>query len=281
MLKLEAPDRPAPQTNTDAHRIVHTRPILKVRGLTVIYNGEAALDEVTFSVQDGERIAIIGPNGAGKSTLMKTIMGLLQAQAGTIEVGGEGTYRLGYVPQHEGVDWGFPVSVRDVVMMGRTRHMRWYQWPSKAQQQAVDAALERVGMADFGERQIGELSGGQRRRVFIARALAQEARILLLDEPFSGVDTRAQASMMAVLESLQRDGMTIILSTHDLGLAFSQFEKVLALRKRVIAYGTPSDVYRQDVLAQLYGGQLAAWQDGKQVTLFVDDQHHHCADCPE
>jgi ABC-type Mn2+/Zn2+ transport system ATPase subunit len=249
-------------------------PILDVRGLTVAYNRESAIQDVTFQVAAGERVAVIGPNGAGKSTLIKTIMGLLQPQAGQIRVADR--MNLGYVPQHEAVDWNFPATAREVVMMGRTRQIGWLRRANLGEWARVDAALERVGMSEFAGRQIGELSGGQRRRVFIARALAQEARILALDEPFSGVDAGAQASLMDILDDLNRDGITIILCTHDLGLAFSRFDKVMALRREVIAYGTPNEVYKPDVLTQLYGGQIAAWQDGKPLVLFVDD--HHCED---
>lgn len=256
---------------------VSSEPALDVCDLTVIYNREPALEHVSFRVERGERIAIIGPNGAGKSTLIKSIMGLLQPQAGSVKLGGNGRADLGYVPQNEGVDWTFPVSVRDVVMMGRTRQIGWFRWPGTAQHQAVDAALERVGMSHLADEQIGELSGGQRRRVFIARALAQEARTLLLDEPFSGVDASAQASLMDVLDDLNQDGMTVILCTHDLGLAFSRFDRVLALRRRRVAYGTPAEVYQPEVLAQLYGGQIATMNDGQM--MFVDD--HHCHDHEE
>lgn len=246
---------------------------LEARNLTVIYNGSPAIENISFGVEAGERVAIIGPNGAGKSTLIKTVMGLLQPQHGSVRVFG-GDYSLGYVPQNEGVDWNFPATVRDVVMMGRIRKIGWLRWPGRMQWAAVDAALARVGMADLGDRQIGELSGGQRRRVFIARALAQEASILLLDEPFSGVDAGAQASLMDVLEDLNAEGMTIILCTHDLGLAFSRFDRILALRQQMIAYGDAQAVYKPDVLARLYGGQVATWDNGK--LLFVDD--HHCSE---
>lgn len=247
---------------------------LEARHLTVRYNGEPALSAVTFQVRAGERVAIIGPNGAGKSTLVKALMGLLQPDEGTVSLGGE-RLSLGYVPQHEGVDWAFPVTVRDVVMMGRSRQVGWLRWPGKAHWSAVDQALQRVGMDHLGGRQIGELSGGQRRRVFIARALAQEARTLLLDEPFSGVDASAQNSLMDTLDVLNHDGMTILLCTHDLGLAFSRFDRVMALRREIIAYDTPAHVYQPDVLARLYGERIATWQGGQM--LFVDD--HHCDDC--
>jgi ABC-type Mn2+/Zn2+ transport system ATPase subunit len=250
-------------------------PILMVSGLTVAYNREPAIQDVTFEVLAGERVAVIGPNGAGKSTLIKTIMGLLQAQVGTVDVEGDKRFCLGYVPQHEGVDWDFPVTVREVVLMGRARYIGWLRRAGRDQWAAADAALARVGMAELTDRQIGELSGGQRRRVFIARALAQEARILLLDEPFSGVDASAQAGLMDVLDSLNREGMTVILCTHDLGLAFSRFDRVMALRREIIAFGRPDEVYNPDVLAKLYGGQLATWQDGQRVMVFVDDHHCH------
>ena len=252
-------------------------PVLAVDGLTVYFNGAPAIDEVSFALNSGDRVAIIGPNGAGKSTLMKTIMGLLQPQAGTVTLRNTDHLHLGYVPQHEGVDWKFPVTVRDVVMMGMVRQVGWLRRAGRDQWTAVDAALERVGMADLGKRQIGDLSGGQRRRVFIARALAQQANVLLLDEPFSGVDTGTQSSLMDTLEALNRDGLTILLSTHDLALAFSRFPRVLALNRHLIAYGTAAEVYQPDVLSRLYGGQLATWQDGQQVMVFVDN--HHCADC--
>ena len=247
-------------------------PILSVRDLTVMYKGEPAIADVNFDVYPGERVAVIGPNGAGKSTLIKAMMGLLQPRTGTIYA--RDPQRIGYVPQYEGVNWDFPVTVRDVVMMGRARHIGWLRWPGGAHWHMVDRALERVGLADLGSRQVGELSGGQRRRVFIARALAQEAETLILDEPFSGVDASAQTAMMDVLDSLQRDGMTIILSTHDLDLAFRRFDKVMALNKRVIAYDTAEHVYAPQTLSQLYGGKLATWEDGRQVKVFVDD--HDC-----
>ncbi len=251
-------------------------PILTVRNLTVIYNDEPALDAVNFEINAGERVAIIGPNGAGKSTLIKAVMGLLQPRSGQIVIKGGREQRIGYVPQYEAVNWDFPVTVRDVVMMGRARQIGWFRWPGREHWTAVEAALERVGMAEFSKKQIGELSGGQRRRVFIARALAQQAEMLILDEPFSGVDSSAQASMMEILDSLNNDGLTIILSTHDLNLAFQRFDKVMALKRRMIAYGQPSEIYTPDILSQLYGGKLATWAEGQQITVFVDD--HDCHD---
>jgi len=245
-------------------------PILTVDNLTVVYGQQVAIHDLYFSVPAGARVAVIGPNGAGKSTLMKAIMGLLPTQSGTIHCDAQ----LGYVPQYEAVNWDFPATVRDVVMMGRTRQIGWLRWPNGAHWQAVEQALDRVGMANFAARQVGELSGGQRRRVFIARALAQEAEVLVLDEPFSGVDARAQAETMQVLDDLHAAGMTILLSTHDLDLAFQRFDRVMALHHHMIAYGPPANVYTREVLGQLYGSRLATLQDGEQVNIFVDD--HQC-----
>ena len=257
-----------PERDRTAATVSDTPPVLEVRDLTVLYDADAGIEHVSFVVQAGETVAVIGPNGAGKSTLMKAIMGLLQPRAGEIRV-----HRpLGYVPQYEAINWDFPVTVRDVVMMGRTRRIGWLRWPGHDHWQAVDAALERAGMAHLAGRQIGELSGGQRRRAFIARALAQEAEILILDEPFSGVDASAQAEMMDVLDGLRDDGMTIMLSTHDLSLAFRRFDRVLAMRYHLIAYGTAAEVYTPDVLEQVYGGKLATL-DG--TTVFVDDHGCH------
>ena len=263
---------PAPVT-ADDH--AHDAPLaLSIRGLTVLYRALPALENVSIDIHAGERVAIIGPNGAGKSTLIKTIMGLLQPRAGSVQVHSANPYCLGYVPQHEAVNWDFPVTVRDVVMMGQIRRIGWLRWPGREHQRAAEEALARVGMADLAERQVGQLSGGQRRRVFIARALAQQAEILILDEPFSGVDTSAQANMMDVLDTLNRDGLTIVLSTHDLNLAFHRFDRVLALHRQAIAYGTPAEIYTPEVLSQLYGDRLATWQDGRQITVLVDD--HNC-----
>jgi ABC-type Mn2+/Zn2+ transport system ATPase subunit len=162
-------------------------------------------------------------------------------------------------------------------MMGSLRQIPRFRLPTHAHRRRVEEALEQVGMATFRDRQVGALSGGQRKRVFIARALAMEAQILLLDEPFSGVDASAQTDLMDVLDKLNAAGLTVVLSTHDLDLAFHRFDKVLALRQRVIAFGTPPEVYQTDVLAQLYGKRLLAWQDGQQVSVFVDE--HGCGDC--
>lgn len=251
--------------------------IITVRGLTVAYAAGRALAGLDLEVGAGERLAIIGPNGAGKSTLLMAIMGLLPVTSGSIEVVG-GRERLGYVAQHDDVDWRFPISVRDAVMMGRARQIGWFRLPGKRDHEQVDQALQRVDMVRFANRQIGELSGGQRRRIFIARALAQNDDILLLDEPFSGVDPSAQAELLDTLDRLNAEGVTVLLSTHDLDLAYHRFDRVLALRKRLVALGRPEDVFVPDVLAQLYGRGLFAHHEGHHLDFYVDE--HGCDECP-
>lgn len=250
--------------------------LIEACNLTVHYDGDTALEEVSFRIDRGDQVAIIGPNGAGKSTLIKALLGLVRPSSGTFELNVPREH-IGYVAQHEAVDWTFPVSVRDVVMMGCARRIGWFRPPKREHQRIVDQALARVGMSDFQHRQIGELSGGQRRRAFIARALAQDAELLILDEPFSGVDSGAQADLMAVLDRLNRDGLTILLSTHDLDLTFGRFPKVLALKRTLIAYGEPQHVLTAETLSQLYGQRLVTWQNGREVSVFVDD--HHCTNC--
>ncbi len=271
---MNALEFPAASPVVHPHHPVNPPLALSIHDLTVIYNDLPALEGASLEIHQGERVAIIGPNGAGKSTLIKAMMGLLQPRTGSVRVHSSNLHCLGYVPQYEAVNWDFPVTVRDVVMMGQLRRIGWLRWPGREHQHTTEEALARVGLTEFAGRQVGQLSGGQRRRVFIARALAQQAEILILDEPFSGVDASAQESMMDVLDMLHRDGLTIVLSTHDLNLAFQRFDKVLALKRHMIAYGTPTEIYTPDVLTQLYGGRLATWDNGRQVTVIVDD--HDC-----
>jgi ABC-type Mn2+/Zn2+ transport system ATPase subunit len=257
------------------------RPIaIEVRGLTVRYREALALHDVTFTAYEGERIAVIGPNGAGKSTLIRAIMGLTETTSGSVHIAG-GRKRLGYVAQHEGVDWSFPVTVYDVVMMGCTRDIGWLRGPGAKHRARVREALERTDLLALHNRPIGALSGGQRRRVFIARALAQQADILLLDEPFSGVDAASQGDIMNVLDRLNASGITLVLSTHDLELAFHRFDRVLALRHRVIACGPPDVVYTRETLDGLYGKRLLAWGETSalrdRLNVLVDE--HGCENC--
>ncbi len=249
-------------------------PIISVRNLAVNYEDTLAIEGVSFDVYAGDYVAVIGPNGAGKSTVIKALVGLLNPRKGSdITIVG-GRERLGYVPQHDMVDWRFPVNVRDVVMMGLTRQIGWLRWAGRAHHQRVDEALARVGLSALANRQIDELSGGQKQRVFMARALAQHADVLLLDEPFAGVDVAAQEELLQVIETLNSEGITVLLSTHDLGLAFARFRKVLALNHRLIAYGAPADIYTPQTLQALYGGKVAMWHEGERTLLFIDDGAH-------
>jgi len=251
-------------------------PILEVDNLTVGYNGTPALEGLSFAVDAGQRVAIVGPNGAGKSTLFKTMVGLLHPQKGQVRAQGE----IGYVTQRSAVDWRFPVTVRDVVMMGRIAKMGWLRWPRAHDREMVARALEQVGMSDYADRQIGELSGGQQQRVFIARALAQEAAILLMDEPFSGVDAPSRQAIMDILDRLHEQGVTVLVSTHDLNLALSHFDRMALLNRTLIAYGPPREAITPQTLVAAYGGR-ALWR-GDDYALVLGDidccgegRHHH------
>lgn len=251
--------------------------ILEVHNLTVRYNGHHALQDVSFDVQAGERVAIVGPNGAGKSTLFRALVGLIHPQSGTIDSDGAA---FGYVTQRSAVDWSFPVTVHDVVMMGRIGRMGWLRWQRPRDREVVQQCLSRVGMEGLADRQIGELSGGQQQRVFIARALAQEATILLMDEPFSGVDAPSQEGILAILEGLHEQGVTILVSTHDLNLAVERFDRLALLNRRLVAYGPPHEAITPQTLAAAYGGQ-ALWR-GEDYALLLGDidccgesEHHH------
>lgn len=248
--------------------------VLTVRDLSLSYDEQTALHNISFTVPAGDMLAIIGPNGAGKSSLLKSIMGLVQARkGGVIEVERQ---RLAYVPQYQAVDWQFPVNVQDVVMMGLARQIGWFRFPKREHHERVHAALERVGMADFAKRQIGELSGGQRQRVFIARALAQNNDILLLDEPFAGLDAKTENELMNSIAALNAEGMTILLTTHDLTMAFQRFKHVLAIKHHLVGIGTPQEMSRPEILRELYGGGIATLHEGDAVTVFIDEDIHGC-----
>lgn len=242
------------------------KPILEVDDLTVSYDGKHALEGVCFSVQAGERVAIVGPNGAGKSTLFKAMVGLLQPSRGRTETNGA---EFGYVTQRSAVDWAFPVTVHDVVMMGRIGKMGWLRWQRPVDREIVRQSLEQVAMIEYADRQIGELSGGQQQRVFIARALAQEATILLMDEPFTGVDAPSQETILTILERLNQQGVTILVSTHDLNLAVERFDRLALLNGQLIAYGPPQQAVTPETLAAAYGGQ-AVWR-GEDYAMVLGD----------
>jgi manganese/iron transport system ATP-binding protein len=241
-------------------------PILKVDNLTVGYNSTHVLDAVSFSIEPGERVAVVGPNGSGKSTLFKALTGLVRLIAGTIQTNGA---KIGYVPQRSEVDWRFPVTVHDVVMMGRIAEIGWLRWQRPSDREVVRRCLAQVGMTEFAGRQIGELSGGQQQRVFIARALAQNASILLMDEPFSGVDVPSQEAILDILDRLREQCVTVLVSTHDLNLAMERFDQLALLNHALIAYGPAREVVTPAALAAAYGGQ-ALWR-GEDYAMVLGD----------
>ncbi len=234
-------------------------PSLQLEHVSVSYNGVPALEDISFTVNRGEQVAVVGPNGAGKSTLFNVIAGIVSPQAGKVSIYGSGPTRhicVGYVPQRSRIDWRFPVSVTDTVMMGRIGKIGMFRWPSRKDRQLVKEALEKVEMTQFAQRQIGELSGGQQQRVFLARALAQESELLLLDEPLAGLDMPSQEAFLNILSSLQEDGITMLIATHDLNQAAEIFPAIMLLNHRLIAYGKPSDVLIESVLEEAYGAQM-------------------------
>jgi len=252
-------------------------PALEVKDLSAGYPGDRrAIDHLNFSIERGERVALVGPNGAGKSTLFKAIAGLIPFTNGEISVHGEDCRSshasVGYVPQQSEIDWTFPVTVYDVVMMGRARHSRWLPIWRRSDHERIQTLLKTLSLCDIARRPINALSGGQKRRVFIARALAQEANVLLMDEPFTGVDTTAEDEIMHTLDLLKAQGITVLLATHDMGRAARDFDRVLLLKHHVLAYGTPEAVMQADVLRQAYGGALTVFHQGDQ-TVFIADVH--------
>jgi manganese/iron transport system ATP-binding protein len=245
-------------------------PTLEVRDVSVAYaaagNGldvsrtsHYALEHVSFQVERGEQIAVVGPNGAGKSTLFKLIAGTLKPSQGEVLMCGHAPDRhtcIAYVPQRSQIDWSFPVTVEDVVMMGRIGRMGLFRRPRRRDWESVRASLARVDAAQLAKEQIGELSGGQQQRVFIARALAQEAELLLLDEPLSGLDVPSQQSIFEILASLRPDGVTVLVATHDLNLAAERFDRVMLLNVRLVAFDRGQAVLTTENLLAAYGGHV-------------------------
>lgn len=234
-------------------------PSVALQHINVSYGDVRALDDITFQLPRGAQVAIVGPNGAGKSTLFNVIAGIVRPTEGRVDIYGTepgGHICVGYVPQRNRIDWRFPVTVTDVVLMGRTRKIGLFRRAGQADHRAVQEALARVRMDALANRQIGELSGGQQQRVFLARALAQEAELLLLDEPLTGLDLPSQEILLQILEELRAQGITILVATHDLNQAAAYFSTVLLLNHRVIALGKPAEVLTAALLREAYGSQL-------------------------
>jgi ABC-type Mn2+/Zn2+ transport system ATPase subunit len=233
---------------------------LIVENAGVRYGARKVLEDVSFQVPQGSQVAIVGPNGAGKSTLFKAIIGLLPLDNGKVFIHGLPLARhmdcVAYIPQREEVDWKFPVSVFDVVLMGRFGKVRGFKQPGKIDREIALHTLKQMDMLPYLRRPIGDLSGGQQQRVFIARALAQQPHILLMDEPFSGVDAATQESTLKVLESLKEQEVTVMITTHDLDMARQHFDSIMMLNHRVIAYGPPGSVFTAETMRQTFSGQV-------------------------
>jgi manganese/iron transport system ATP-binding protein len=263
-------------------------PRLEVEDVSVAYaNGHLALRDATFQLGGGTICALVGVNGSGKSTLFKSIMGFVHPKAGSVRINGQPVraalkqHLVAYVPQAEEVDWQFPVSVWDVAMMGRYGAMNFLRIPRAVDKAKVEESLRRVSMWDYKDRQIGELSGGQKKRVFLARALAQGGRVILLDEPFTGVDVKTEEAIIALLRELRKDGCIILVSTHNLGSVPEFCDQVVLINKTVLAYGATADVFTEQNLSAAFGGVLRQFQfeqstiqehDGRTIRLLTDDE---------
>ncbi|WP_304651006.1 manganese/iron ABC transporter ATP-binding protein [Thalassobius sp. Cn5-15] len=262
---------------------------ISARDVTVTYrNGHTALHDATFAIPRGTVTALVGVNGAGKSTLFKAIMGFVPAAKGEIRLLNRSVKQalkenlVAYVPQSEEVDWAFPVLVEDVVMMGRYGHMGLLRRPRPADHAAVDQALQRVNMQDFRKRQIGELSGGQRKRVFLARALAQDGQVILLDEPFTGVDVKTEDQIIALLRELRDEGRVMLVSTHNLGSVPEFCDRTVLVKGTVLDYGPTETTFTRDNLKRAFGGVLRQFtlggqelhddDDPRQLSILTDDE---------
>ncbi|HEX5689695.1 MAG TPA: metal ABC transporter ATP-binding protein [Roseiflexaceae bacterium] len=245
-------------------------PALDVRRLHAGYAEQLVLEDVSFSLASGQLVGIIGPNGAGKTTLLKAILGLAPVIRGEVIIHGQRSTRrsglVAYVPQRDAINWRFPASVADVVLMGRYGRLGWLRRPGATDRAIAEACLEQVGMQDYAHKPIAELSGGQQQRVFLARALAQEPEVLLLDEPISGVDAPTQDSILRLLAELASQGKTLLLTTHDLRCNMEFFDGLLALNRGLVALGPVEQVLQPRVLTATYGAQVVL-ADGTSVAL--------------
>ena len=264
-------------------------PGIIAQDVTVTYrNGNTGLLNANFTIPTGTISALVGVNGAGKSTLFKAIMGFLPMTHGSIRILGNSVQTalkkniVAYVPQSEEVDWAFPVLVKDVVMMGRYGHMNFFRHPKKSDQDAVIDALQRVNMLEFSSNQIGELSGGQRKRVFLARALAQNGKVILLDEPFTGVDVQTEDAIIKLLREMRSEGRVMLVSTHNLGSVPEFCDQTILVNKKIIAYGPTETTFTHKNLETTFGGvlrhfvlggsDLHADDDSRQIRVISDDE---------
>jgi ABC-type Mn2+/Zn2+ transport system ATPase subunit len=265
-----------PSTGGPMEAVGAPAPAIRLVGVTAGYGSRVALEDVDLEIPVGALVAVVGPNGGGKSTLLKLIAAVLRPWTGTVQVlgaiAGREAHRVAYVPQAELVDWSFPVNVWNVAMMGRYPRLGPLRQPGRTDHEAVESALERVGMLDRARSPIGALSGGQRRRAFLARAMAAEADLYLLDEPVTGVDVPTQEAIMALLVAEAERGKAVVATTHDLGAAARHFKSVVAVNRRIVASGPASILANPDILSRTYGGHLLMLGEGIGI---LDDSHHH------
>ncbi|CAM3640312.1 metal ABC transporter ATP-binding protein [Marinicrinis lubricantis] len=237
-----------------------TRSPLEVKELSVAYQKKPVLRHISFEIPEGKLIGIVGPNGAGKSTLIKSTLGLIPKLSGDVQIYGkpykQQRHLIGYVPQRESVDWDFPTNALDVVMMGTYGKLGWFRRPGKLEKKIAMECLDKVGMADFADRQISQLSGGQQQRVFLARALAQDAQLYFMDEPFVGVDAATEKAIIALLNDLKSEGKTVLVVHHDLATVPEYFDWVLMLNVELIGIGPTAEVFTAEMLQRTYGGKL-------------------------
>ena len=234
--------------------------MLEVQDLAVNYRGVRALGNVSFRLEAGQLVGVIGPNGAGKSTMIKAMLGLVPATSGMVKFKGQSLKQhlrcCAYVPQRSQIDWDYPATVWTVVMMGRTSHTGWFRSPSHKSKEIVASALQRVGIWELRDRQIGELSGGQQQRVFLARALAQQAELFLFDEPLAGIDKKTEAILFQIFNELKAEGKTLLVSSHEWGKALSNYDRLMLLNQQLIASGYPQEVMTIENIQRAYGEGL-------------------------
>mgnify|MGYP001163171002 CR=1 FL=1 len=254
-----------------------SEPIVELRDVTFAYGRSAVVEKVNLHLHPGQFAGLLGPSGSGKTTILKLILGMLKPQRGTVFVNGNDlqerpSHRVSYVPQLETIDWNFPVTVGQVVLMGRIRQMGLLPWATRADKDAAEEMMERLGIAEMRARHIRDLSGGQQQRAFLARALLAQPDLLVLDEPTAGVDIGTQENILRLLAKLNREGVTILMTTHDLNAAAAHIPWVICLNRRVIASGPPDEVFTPKILSATYKGNMVVFRHNDM--LFVGEQPH-------